>query len=153
MGGAGGRLTGGILSTGRVNAYTGSTAISKGAILGLSGAGQISQSQEVTIDADSRLNIAYSTSGVSIVSLTGSGNVDLGGQTLTLTAANGSYAGSINGDGGLLINAGTLTLSGVSEYGGGTQLNVGRLIATNGSALGTGDINLRRRQPPSTRFC
>ena len=143
MSGAGGlNLTGGILNLSGVNAYTGSTAISKGAILELSGAGQISQSQEVTIDADSRLNIAYSTSGVSIVNLTGSGNVDLGSQTLTLTAANGSYAGSINGDGGLLINAGTLTLSGVSEYGGGTQLNVGRLIATNGSALGTGDINL-----------
>jgi|GEM_PF-239973 len=139
--GSGGlNLTSGVLVLSGINTYSGSTSISGGSILSLSGAGQISQSQTINLEAGSEFDISTTTSGASIINLTGEGSVYLGGQALTITTANGLYSGSVQGSGSLTISSGTLTLSGMSSYTGGTTIAAGRLIATNDEAMGTGAV-------------
>jgi len=101
------------------------------------------------------LDISGETPGtaVTIGSLKGSGSVSLGANNLTIGANNlsASYAGIIadsgyfGGTGGSLskIGTGTLTLSGNNSYTGGTDIVGGTLVAANGSALGSGlvDVN------------
>ena len=53
-------------------------------------------------------------SGTSIGSLSGSGAVALGANTLTLSNASGTFSGAIDGTGGLTLTAGTETLSGLT---------------------------------------
>ncbi|WP_162254568.1 hypothetical protein, partial [Massilia sp. Root1485] len=63
--------------------------------------------------------------GAEVRSLSGSGAVLLGGQTLTLTDAQDVFAGSIHGSGGLAIAAGTETLTGVNTHTGTTAVSQG----------------------------
>ncbi|CAB3797763.1 autotransporter domain-containing protein [Paraburkholderia fynbosensis] len=106
------------------NTYTGATTISAGT-LALVGAGAIAQSSGVT--ANGTFDIAGADAGVSIRSLSGSGNVALGTRTLTLTAANGDFGGAIAGSGGLTLDAGLQRLSGTSMYTGSTNVQGGEL--------------------------
>ena len=80
--------------------------------LALSGTGSIAASSLVTDTGT--FNIANTTSGASIQSLTGTGSVALGGQTLTLTNAANTFSGVIGGTGGLTLAGGTETLAGAS---------------------------------------
>ena len=50
--------------------------------------------------ANGTLDISQTTAGASITGLSGSGSVALGGQTLTLTHASGTFSGVI-ADGGM----------------------------------------------------
>jgi fibronectin-binding autotransporter adhesin len=77
------------------------------------------------------------TSGATIKSLSGnsSGTVTLGSNTLTLSSASDTFAGAINGNGGLTLTAGTETLSGANTYSGATTINGGTLKLS-----GTGSI-------------
>jgi len=129
--------TGTTLFTGD-NTYTGTTTISSGT-LELSGSGSIATSSSVIDNAT--LNIATTTNGASIISLSGNGTVTLGAQTLTLTQANDSFAGSINGSGGLTLDAGTETLGGDNSYTGDTTINGGTLtLGAGGSVANSSDV-------------
>ena len=66
------------------------------------------------------LNIAATTAGASIASLSGSGAVVLGNQTLTVADASGTFTGPISGSGGLSVTGGTQMLNGASTYSGPT---------------------------------
>jgi autotransporter-associated beta strand protein len=87
--------------------------------------------------------------GASIVSLSGSGTVALGANTLTLSNASTTFAGVIT-DGGLnggvggklALDAGSETLTGANTYRGGTALNGGILVVGNNSALGSGPLSM-----------
>ncbi|MDQ0038562.1 outer membrane autotransporter protein [Variovorax boronicumulans] len=86
------------------------------------------------------------TSGLSIGSLEGAGNVTLGSKTLTTGGLNTSteISGVISGSGGSIVKVGTgtLTLSGANTYTGATQVEAGSLRVDNatGSATGTGAV-------------
>jgi fibronectin-binding autotransporter adhesin len=143
-GGTGGiMIAGGAETLSGVNTFTGVTGISAGAILTLTGAGSIAASSSV-ID-NGALDISGAASGASIRSLSGNGMVVLGGQSLALTNANGSFAGTIAGTGGFAVTGGTEVLGGTNSYTGGTTVaGGGELIVGADSALGgaSGSVTL-----------
>jgi autotransporter-associated beta strand protein len=92
----------------------------------------------------SSLDISQSTAtGVTIGSLEGAGNVNLGGKNLT-TGGNGlstTYDGAITGTGALIKNGSDLMiLTGTNNFSGGTSILGGTLVV-NGGSLGTGPVN------------
>ncbi|MHB0823887.1 autotransporter domain-containing protein [Novacetimonas hansenii] len=121
------------------NSYTGETTIS-GGTLALAGDGSIATSSGVTLSGGT-FDISGTTDGASIASLSGNsgGAVALGGETLTLTDAAGSFAGTIAGTGGVTLLDGHETLTGNNSYTGGTTITGGTLTGTTGS-FGTGEI-------------
>lgn len=75
------------------NTYTGATTISQKGWMGIGGPGSIAQSSSVRVDGI--LDIVRSSSGQSIRSLTGNGQVVLGDNTLVLLQASGTFSGSL----------------------------------------------------------
>jgi len=132
IGGAGGlTVSGGAETLAGTNGYTGATSIGSGATLALSGAGSTAYSSGVTDNGT--FDISATTSGASVKTLSGAGAVALGNQTLTLTNAAGTFAGSIAGSGGVTIGAGTETMSGASAYTGVTAIGAGGTLALGGA--------------------
>jgi outer membrane autotransporter protein len=124
----------GTLNLGASNTHTGQTVIQAGT-LALTGAGSLAASSRVV--ATSTFDISGITAtGTNIRSLAGSGTVNLGTKTLALTNANDTFAGAINGAGGLTVAGGTLTLSGTSGYTGATTVNGGGLVVNGTLASG-----------------
>lgn len=139
------QLTGGTQAFSGVQAYTGATTVTAGT-LALTGAGDISASSQVI--ANGTFSIAgLSGAGTSIQRLSGSGGVDLGAKTLTLTAANDTFSGVIGGSGGLTLAGGTETLSGANTYSGVTTISAGTLALT-----GTGSISNSSRVVANAAF-
>jgi autotransporter-associated beta strand protein len=147
-GGTGGMLavTGGTQTFSGVNTYTGGTLISGGATLALSGVGSIAKS--LFVDAVGTFDISQTTAGASITTLTGSGNVNLGAQELTITNGATTFSGVLS-DGGisggtkgsLIVSGGTETLSGVNTYTGDTTIAPNPITGTATLALtGNGSI-------------
>ncbi|GFZ92994.1 autotransporter-associated beta strand repeat-containing protein [Dyella caseinilytica] len=117
------------------NTYTGLTTIN-GGTLALSGNGSIAGSYSVTINSGGTLDISATNDGASVTALAGSGNVNLGAQTLTVTNASGQFYGSINGGGNLTVDAGNLLLYGANTYIGSTTINGGAYVTSeNAQAL------------------
>ncbi|MDQ0134220.1 fibronectin-binding autotransporter adhesin [Neorhizobium galegae] len=120
---------GGIFNLQANSIYSGETQIDFGSSLALTGAGAVANSSRVV--ADGTFNVS-AAAAPAIRSLAGSGTVQLGAQTLTITNANDTFAGVIGGTGGLTVTGGSQTLSGVNTYTGATTVSGGRL-AVNGS--------------------
>jgi len=116
------------------NTYTGSTTVDAGATLALGGTGSIADSSGVT--SNGAFDISGTTNGATIKSLAGSGTVNLGSRTLTLSNANETLSGAISGTGGVTLASGTETLSGANTYTGGTAVDAGARLAL----IGTGSI-------------
>jgi autotransporter-associated beta strand protein len=129
--------TGGSITFTGINTYTGGTTIGASATLALSGAGSIATSSGVTDNGT--FDISAANGGVPISSLSGSvtGVVNLGANTLTLTNASGTFAGSIGGTGGLTIAGGTETLTGTNTYTGTTEIGGAATLNLSGTLLGT----------------
>ena len=131
--GAGGlTLAGGTETLTGANTYTGATTIS-GGTLKLSGAGSIAGSSGVADGGT--FDISGTSGGASIASLSGTGAVTLGSQTLTLANANGSFAGVVGGTGGLTLTSGTETLTGANTYTGATTISGGTLKLSGAGSL------------------
>ncbi|MFC3712995.1 autotransporter-associated beta strand repeat-containing protein [Sphingoaurantiacus capsulatus] len=129
------QASGGTLVLTGANSFSGGTTISSGT-LALSGDGRISG----PVVTNGVFDIAATTGGaVQIAGLTGQGSVSLGSQTLALGGANGSFAGTITGSGGVVLTSGTQVLTGTNSHSGGTTIAGGTLMAT-AAALGTGPI-------------
>src|SRR5262249_9608181 len=138
--------SGGVNNLG-VSTYTGATTINSGAGLALSGSGSVGRSSGVLNNGF--FDISSTTAGTSIKSITGSGTVNLGAQTLTLTNASGIFSGVMADDGlsggtggGLTVAGGTATLTGTNTYTGATTINVGATLqlgngGTTGSVAGS----------------
>ncbi len=140
--------TGTLILTNASNTYTGSTIINAGT-LALSGDATIVSSKGVTLAdvAGVKFDICDTTSGASIRTLQGGGDVELGGKTLSVVGAGNSvFAGKISdgGSGGGLTNsgAGSLTLSGELSYTGATTINgaIFRLIGDTSIASSSGVV-------------
>jgi autotransporter-associated beta strand protein len=114
------------------NLYTGATTIN-GGTLKLSGAGSIAGSSDVVDDGT--LDISATTSGASIVTLSGDGAVTLGTKTLTLSDASTTFSGAIDGIGGLTLTTGTETLTGDNLYTGATTINGGTLKLSGSGSI------------------
>jgi autotransporter-associated beta strand protein len=132
------------------NTYTGTTTINSGGELKLtflgggSGNGSIATSSGVIANGIFDVS-GLQNGGTSIKSLSGaaSGAVWLGNNTLTITNANGSFAGVIQdlgGAGSLALTGGTEILSGANTYTGTTTLNGGTLVV-DGSITSASTVN------------
>ena len=126
-------VAGGTETLTTAQTYTGGTAIAPNATLMLTGAGGIASSNRVTNNG--LLDIA-GTQGASLISLAGGGVVSLGSQNLTFTNGADSFAGVINGSGGVVAAGGAQALSGTNTFTGRTLILPN---ATLGLA-GTGSI-------------
>jgi len=129
-----------------VNTYTGDTVIS-GGTQALVGAGSIATSNQVNLTAAAgTFDISGTTAGATITTLAGIANshVTLGAQTLTLSNASTTYAGVIQGTGGLTIAGGTQVLTGANTYSGGTVISGATLNVNADAALGatSGSVTL-----------
>lgn len=116
------------------NNWTGDTTIDSDAALALSGGASIANSARLVNNGI--FDIAGAGGVASVASLAGSGVVTLGDNTLTITHANDTFAGTIAGAGGLVLGAGTQTLSGTNSYTGGTVLSDGTLALAGDGTLG-----------------
>ena len=130
--------TGTLTLTG-VNTYSGATTIGAGT-LALSGSGSIAKSSGV-IDSG-KFDISNLANGTSITTLSGTGVVSFGGNTLTLSNASGIFSGVI-ADGG--IGGGTkgnLTIAGGSEELDGINTYTGQTNVSSGATLtGIGTVS------------
>lgn len=129
------QLGSGILVLNGANTYTGTTTIANGATLAIGTANSIAQSGNVS---DNGVLDVSGTSSPQISSLSGSGTVRLGSQSLQITNGNGSFSGVMSGAGNLSINGGTQTLAGVNTYTGTTTINGGTLAVTGSIASSSG---------------
>jgi autotransporter-associated beta strand protein len=140
IGGSGGlTVTGGIATLGGTNTYTGVTTINNGAYLVLQSTAAISSSSRVINNGS--LDLSTMSVDSSIKSLAGTNTnaqLGLGNYTLTLTAANDTYAGFISGTGGLTLASGTETLTGTIGYSGATTINGGTLVVNASLASSSG---------------
>ncbi|TQF32844.1 autotransporter domain-containing protein [Bradyrhizobium sp. UNPA324] len=141
-GGSGGGIVisaGAVQALGGVNTYTGATTIQALGELDLvnSGGTDGSIATSSNVIANGILDITGLSIGTSIKSLSGSGNVNLGANTLTITNGNGTFAGVIDdagAGGGLTLTGGTQRLTGANTYTGATNVNGGTLVV-DGSIL------------------
>ena len=134
-----------------INTYTGPTEIRNGATLVL---GQIfnDQMMEVVVGSiatssglrsNGTFDISNVTSAASITSLSGSGNVNLGANTLTITNADNNNFSGVIADGGLnggvggsvALQSGQQRFSGANIYTGATILNGGTLYLASDFGL------------------
>jgi autotransporter-associated beta strand protein len=128
-----------------INTYTGTTTIAAGGEIDLINSagsdGSIATSSNVI--ANGIFDIAGLSAGTSIKSLAGSGNVNLGANTLTITNGSGNFSGAIDdggAGGGLTMAGGTQTLSGANIYTGATTVNGGKLVV-DGSIVSASIVN------------
>ncbi|MCO6419964.1 autotransporter-associated beta strand repeat-containing protein, partial [Siccirubricoccus sp. KC 17139] len=112
------------------NTYAGTTTVNSGATLALTGNGSIAQSSIVTVDG--RLDISGAGGDRSLVTLAGNGTVALGGRTLGITNGSTSFAGSIDGTGGVTVAGGSQGLSAANTYTGATGSGAGATLALSG---------------------
>ncbi len=120
------------------NTYTGATTIS-GGTLAIGGTGTLGAS---AITNNATFDIAGHTGGLSVLNLLGSGVTTLGANTLTITAANGTYSGAFTGTGGFTKQgAGTYVLSGANSYTGITTISAGTLQGTTNSIVGSSIVD------------
>jgi outer membrane autotransporter protein len=130
----------GVTTLTATNTYIGGTIISTGT-LALTGMGSIAASRGV--ENAGVFDISGTAAGASIKSLSGGGMVNLGAQSLTLTAASGTYSGVIQGSGGLTVEGGTQTLTGANSYTGATTITAGTLqVAGGGQVNGTAAVSV-----------
>ena len=131
--GGGLHITSGSETLSGVNTYAGATIIDSGAYLHIGGTGSLADS---TVAANGTFDIAVAGGASSIKSLSGTGNVTLGGNTLTLVNAADTFDGVISGaSGSLALTTGTETLTGTNIYSGSTAINGGTLALKTGGSI------------------
>ena len=121
----------GTLVLAALNSYTGTTNVASGSVLQIGAAGSIASSSHVV--ANGLLDVSAAASP-QVSSLSGSGTVSMGVQTLQITNAADSFSGAITGTGGIIVTGGTQTLAGTNTYSGRTVINGGALSVTGSIA-------------------
>ena len=123
------------------NTYSGGTTIS-GGTLRVSGGNALSDSGTVTVNTGATLDL--NNSNETIGALSGSGTVNAGSGTLTLSNSGAStFSGSMNGSGTYSIASG-VTLKGTGTYGTAVTIQSGGTISPGNSpgTISTGNLTL-----------
>ena len=128
-------ISGGTETLTGSNSYTGTTTISAGTLF-LSGNGSLSAATAVAVSGVFDIS-AVAGGSATIGSLSGSGTVSLGGNTLNIANGSTSFSGTISGAGGLSVSGGTQIISGLNSYTGGTIITSGTLQLGNGGTAGS----------------
>lgn len=126
-------INGGTQSFSGTNTYTGITTVNSGGTLALVMGGSLKSTVNL-VDGAMQINNSLTASGnATIASLTGTGTVALGANTLVLSNAAGTFDGSISGTGGFTVSGGSETLTGISTYTGTTTVASGATLVLTGS--------------------
>ena len=137
--------SGGAAQLSATNTYTGVTTIAGASggmpagLLLISGPGSIASSAGVVNNGIFDISRAWSP--ISIQSLSGSGQVNLGGQNLTITNASGTFSGTIGDGGAFPVGGGSLTLAGGQFTLAGTGSFTGGTVVSGGSFILTGSLS------------
>ena len=123
-------VEGGRLDLAAASTYAGVTHVMAGAGLGLVAGGSVTNSARVQVDG--LFDLSGDVTLRSIRDLNGIGRVALGDSTLEVTNGASTFAGTIDGTGGLVVSGGTQGLSGNNAYTGHTQIAVGATLALSG---------------------
>ena len=126
----------GTLSIGSESTYTGSTTIEAGTLALFGPDGSIASSSGLNNNGVFDIS-ALTGAGTSIKTLSGTGVVELGAKFLSLTNAHDTFAGVIQGSGGVVLNAGTEILTGANTYTGGTTISGSILQLGDGGTSGS----------------
>ena len=130
---------GGAVQLSATNTYTGvRRAIAPSAALLIAGPGSIAESSGVANDGTFDISRAWAP--VAIQSLSGSGQVNLGSQNLTITNASGTFSGTMVDGGSYPASGGSLTLAGGALTFAGTGSYTGGTIVSGGSFNLTGSL-------------
>ncbi|GAA0530191.1 autotransporter-associated beta strand protein [Rhizomicrobium palustre] len=113
------------------NTYTGTTTVSGGTLV-LSASGSLASTSSLAISGT--FDASAATTNQTYASLSGTGTVVMGGNTLTLANASGSFSGAITGTGGLAITGGKQIIAGSNSYTGGTSIASGATLQLGGGA-------------------
>jgi outer membrane autotransporter protein len=122
------------------------TVVISGGTVALIGTGTIGGSAVVNLtNAAGTFDISGTTAGGAINTLDGVANshVTLGAQTLRISGGSTTYAGTIQGTGGLTIAGGKQVLSGINTYTGATNVHAGNLDV-NGSIESSSVVNVNK---------
>ncbi|HEX2592530.1 MAG TPA: autotransporter-associated beta strand repeat-containing protein, partial [Rhizomicrobium sp.] len=139
--GAGGlTVNSGTQTFGGLLNYSGDTSVNTNATMILTGTSGLDSSNLI----DNGLFDASGIAGGSLTlrSLSGSGALNLGANTLNLANASGIFSGTIATTGGLILQSGKEIITGALNYTGGTTIAGGTLQIGNGALAGslTGDV-------------
>jgi autotransporter-associated beta strand protein len=118
-----------------INTYSGITTIEQG-VLQLANVNAL-YNTNVDVDVNNGLNI--NALNATLGNLSGSGNVSISSQTLTVGYDNepAEYAGQLSGAGEIIkVGTGIWTLDGPNTYSGGTVLRGGEISVAGDSSLG-----------------
>jgi autotransporter-associated beta strand protein len=127
----------GTLTLSGTNTNSGGLSVNAGSVI-LSGGAAISDTAWLTMSGGTAELVSSETVG----SLSGTSNINLNANTLTVAGADTtSYSGIISGSGSLVRSGtGTLTLSGSNAYTGTTTISSGTLSIASDSNLGGGSL-------------
>jgi len=131
----------GTVVLGAANTYTGITTIEQG-VLQLGNAVALEYTN-VDVDVNNGLNI--NSLNATLGGLSGSGNVNISNQTLTVgyDNQNAEYAGQLSGTGPVIkAGFGIWTLDGPNTYSGGTLFQAGEISVSADSSLGAAGAGL-----------
>ena len=135
-------IKGGASTLSGAGSYTGATAIFSGSTLKLSGANNVIPDQSAVSVGDSTSVLDLNGKSETFGSLSGDGELKMGGATLTFgnDGQSATFTGWLRGTGGNLVKvgAGTQTLSDNNNYSGSTLISAGRLKLTGGTQNTTG---------------
>jgi fibronectin-binding autotransporter adhesin len=131
----------GTVILGAANTYTGITTIENG-VLQLGNALAL-ENTNVDVDVNNGLNI--NSLNATLGGLSGSGNVNISNQTLTVgyDNQNAEYAGLLSGTGIVIkVGGGIWTLDGPNNYSGGTLFQGGEISVSSDTSLGAAGVGL-----------
>ncbi len=139
-------LVGNITGTGTLNKQGTGVLVLSGANnfsggLGLGGGNVVFDNAAAV--GSGTLSVSGNSTLTNTAAVTLGNNIALNSNTLALASANATtLSGTISGSGGQLIKQGTgdLTLGGANTFGGGVQLQAGKLIIGSDAALGSGQL-------------